>query len=68
MLERAARIWAWLEEGAHIYVCGDAKRMAKDVDEALHRIIREQGGLSEEEAKARVNQLKSDKRYQRDVY
>jgi sulfite reductase (NADPH) flavoprotein alpha-component len=68
MLERAARIWAWLEEGAHIYVCGDAKRMAKDVDDALLRIIREQGNLTEEEAKARVNQLKSEKRYQRDVY
>ena len=68
MLENAARLWEWLENGAHLYVCGDAKRMAKDVDAALLQIVREQGGLSEEAAQAFVNQLKSEKRYQRDVY
>ena len=68
MLENAARLWEWLENGAHIYVCGDAKRMAKDVDAALLQIVREQGGISEEAAQAFVNQLKSEKRYQRDVY
>lgn len=68
MIERGTRFWSWLEEGAHVYVCGDAKRMAKDVDDALHRIIREQGKLTEEEAKGYVTRLKSEKRYQRDVY
>jgi sulfite reductase (NADPH) flavoprotein alpha-component len=68
MHERAAELWEWLEMGAFFYVCGDAKRMAKDVDAMLHRIIAEQGGLSETEARAYVNHLKSEKRYQRDVY
>jgi sulfite reductase (NADPH) flavoprotein alpha-component len=68
MHEKAATLWAWIEEGAHLYVCGDAKRMAKDVDEMLHRIIAEQGGLTAEEAKAYVGRLKTAKRYQRDVY
>ena len=68
MLEKAAQLWAWINEGAHIYVCGDAKRMAKDVDAALHKIIQEQGDLSEEDAKAFVGRMKTEKRYQRDVY
>ena len=68
MLESAAELWAWLEDGAHFYVCGDASRMAKDVDDALHKIIESAGGKSTEEAKAYVAKLKSDKRYQRDVY
>ncbi len=68
MIEKASRLWAWIQEGAHVYVCGDAKRMAKDVDAALHRIIREQGQLSEEDAKAFVSRMKTEKRYQRDVY
>lgn len=68
MEENAAELWKWLEEGAHFYVCGDAKRMAKDVDLALHKVIETQGGKTEEEAKEYVKQLKSDKRYQRDVY
>ena len=68
MLENAARLWEWLGNGAHIYVCGDAKRMAKDVDAALLQIVREQGGLATEAAQAFINQLKSEKRYQRDVY
>ncbi len=68
MLEHAAQLWNWLEDGAHFYVCGDAKRMAKDVDNALHHIAREQGGLDEAGAKTFVQSLVKSKRYQRDVY
>lgn len=68
MLEAAGELWAWLEDGAHFYVCGDASRMAKDVDAALHTIIEKAGGKSADDAKAYVAKLKSDKRYQRDVY
>ncbi len=68
MLAHAAELWAWLEAGAHFYVCGDASRMAKDVDAVLHKIIETAGGKSADEAKAYVAALKSDKRYQRDVY
>lgn len=68
MRQNAAEMWRWLEEGAHFYVCGDAKRMAKDVDEALHAIIREAGGRSDEDVKEYVAALKKNKRYQRDVY
>jgi sulfite reductase (NADPH) flavoprotein alpha-component len=68
MLQNAADLWAWLEAGAHFYVCGDASRMAKDVDAALHRIVETAGGKSADEARAYVAKLKSDKRYQRDVY
>ena len=68
MLEHAAELWSWLEQGAHFYVCGDATRMAKDVDAALHEVIRTAGGKSEEEAAALVAELKKTKRYVRDVY
>lgn len=68
MLQAACEFWQWLEEGAHFYVCGDAKRMAKDVDEALHTIIQTQGGKTAEEAAAYVAQMKKEKRYGRDVY
>ena len=68
MLEAASEIWQWLEEGSHFYVCGDAKRMAKDVDDALHSIIQSSGGKSAEEAAAYVTQMKKEKRYARDVY
>jgi sulfite reductase (NADPH) flavoprotein alpha-component len=68
MLEAANDIFAWLEDGAHFYVCGDAKRMAKDVDAALHRIIETVGGKSPEEAAVYVKDLKAHKRYARDVY
>lgn len=68
MLQAAAELWQWLEEGAHFYVCGDAKRMAKDVDEALHRIIESQGGKATDEAAAYVARMKKEKRYARDVY
>jgi sulfite reductase (NADPH) flavoprotein alpha-component len=68
MLEQAHELYAWLEEGAHFYVCGDAKRMAKDVDAALHQVIQVASGRSAEAAIEYVTQLKSQKRYQRDVY
>lgn len=68
MLKEGAEMWKWLQEGAAFYVCGDASRMAKDVDAALHSIARDHGKLSEEEAAAFIAQLKKDKRYLRDVY
>ena len=68
MRESGAELWAWLQGNGIFYVCGDAKRMAKDVDQALHDIAVEHGGLSVEESVAFVKQLKKDKRYQRDVY
>lgn len=67
MLENAAELWRWLENGAHFYVCGDAKRMARDVDAALHKIV-EQNGKTPDESIAYIQKLKSEKRYQRDVY
>ena len=68
MLEAAAELWSWLQAGAHFYVCGDASRMAKDVDAALHQIAATAGGLSKEAAEEYIAKLKSEKRYQRDVY
>jgi sulfite reductase (NADPH) flavoprotein alpha-component len=68
MLEHAAELWQWFEDGAYFYVCGDASRMAKDVDAALHRIAQTAGGHSEETATAWVADLKKQKRYLRDVY
>lgn len=68
MLEEAATLWSWLQAGAHFYVCGDALRMARDVDAALHRVIETAGGRNPAEAQAFVNQLRTEKRYQRDVY
>ncbi|WP_242524144.1 diflavin oxidoreductase [Methylacidiphilum caldifontis] len=68
MLEKAQDIWSWLQEGAYIYVCGDAHRMAKDVDIALHQICETAGGLSKEKAQEYIQNLRSSKRYLRDVY
>ena len=68
MIENAGEIWSWLQEGGYFYVCGDAKRMAKDVDMALHKIAETAGGLSAEQAVDYVKQLKTEKRYLRDVY
>ncbi|WP_371679937.1 molybdopterin-dependent oxidoreductase [Streptomyces sp. NBC_01276] len=68
MREHGPRLWRWLRDGAHFYVCGDAGRMAKDVDRALHEIIAAHGGMDEESAAAYVRQLAGDKRYVRDVY
>jgi sulfite reductase (NADPH) flavoprotein alpha-component len=68
MMQAASELWQWLEEGAYFYVCGDAKRMAKDVDHALHEIIQTAGGKTAEEAAAYVAEMKKAKRYARDVY
>ncbi len=68
LLERGAEVYQWMESGAHIYVCGDASRMAKDVQQALIDIIATHGGRSPEEAKAYLETLRKAKRYQRDVY
>jgi sulfite reductase (NADPH) flavoprotein alpha-component len=68
MLEKSRELYAWLEEGAHFYVCGDAKRMAKDVESALLQAIAKENGKGPEEARAYLDRLKEQKRYQRDVY
>ena len=68
MAENAAELWKWLEEGAHFYVCGDAKRMAKDVEDTLLKIAAEHGGKSAAEAKSWLDGLAKAGRYQRDVY
>jgi sulfite reductase (NADPH) flavoprotein alpha-component len=68
MLEQAAELFSWLDSGAHFYVCGDASRMAKDVDAALHQVAETAGGMSKEAAAEYIQKLKTEKRYQRDVY
>jgi len=68
MVEQGAELWRWLDEGAHFYVCGDATRMAKDVDAALKHVVASHGGMSDELAAAYVAKMSSDKRYVRDVY
>jgi sulfite reductase alpha subunit-like flavoprotein len=68
MREHGHQLWSWLRDGAHFYVCGDASRMAKDVDRALRDIAVAHGGLDEDGAAAYVKQLGADKRYVRDVY
>ena len=66
--EHAAEVWSWLQQGAHVYVCGDATRMARDVEKALLEVIAGQGKLSRDEAEDYLNDMREDKRYQRDVY
>lgn len=68
MLESAKELWQWLQEGAYFFVCGDAHRMAKDVESALVQIAQTQGSMSEETAKAYVKSLRTQKRYLADVY
>ena len=68
MLESSAELFRWLEKGAYFYVCGDALRMAKDVDATLRKIIEMEGNMTSEKADAYVNKLKKEKRYLRDVY
>lgn len=68
MHEQARDLWAWLEEGAEFFVCGDKERMAADVDAALHDIIQSQSGRTPEETKEYVENLRRTKRYKRDVY
>jgi sulfite reductase (NADPH) flavoprotein alpha-component len=68
MVEHGAEFWRWLNDGASIYVCGDASRMAKDVDTALHSLIEQHGNKDEEAAKEFVQELQEQHRYHRDVY
>jgi sulfite reductase (NADPH) flavoprotein alpha-component len=68
MREHAAELFEWLEGGAYLYVCGDAERMAKDVDAALHEIVARCGQLAADAAHAYVNDLIKNHRYLRDVY
>ena len=68
MVQNGAELWTWLCGGAAFYVCGDASRMAKDVDQALLKVAEEHGKLTPDEAAAFISQLKKDKRYLRDVY
>ena len=68
MREHGPLLWSWLQDGAHFYVCGDASRMARDVEAALREIAAVHGGLDETESAAYVKQLAADKRYLRDVY
>ena len=68
MLEQGAEIYQWLEQGAHIYVCGDANHMAKDVQDALVQIVIAHGAKSDEQAEQYISDLRRAKRYQKDVY
>ncbi len=68
MAEEAAELWAWLQAGAHFYVCGDALRMARDVDAALREVAMIQGGMDAAAAKSWLASLAKANRYQRDVY
>jgi sulfite reductase (NADPH) flavoprotein alpha-component len=68
MREAAAELWAMLEKGAHFYICGDAKRMASDVERALTDIIAHHGNRDEAAAKAFIKELRKSGRYQADVY
>lgn len=68
ILENAAQLWLWLQEGAYLYVCGDATHMAKDVHNALITVVEQQGKLTHDQAEEFINDLRKAKRYQRDVY
>lgn len=66
--EQGAEVWRWIEQGAHIYVCGDANRMAKDVENTLLALVAEHGGMDTEQADEFLSELRLERRYQRDVY
>lgn len=68
MLEKAEELWQWIKKGAHIFVCGDAQKMAKDVDKTLVLIAQNQGKMPEEEARRYIKDLRLEKRYLLDVY
>ena len=68
MLENQQEIFNWLEEGAHFYICGDMKTMARDVNKTLLEIIKTQGGITTEKAEEYVKKMKREKRFQQDVY
>ena len=66
--QEGREVWSWLKDGAYLYVCGDAERMAPDVDVAIHAVVEEHGGMSKAAASEYVANLRSEKRYRRDVY
>lgn len=66
--QHGSEVWQWLEQGAHLYICGDANRMAKDVQQALLDIVQQYGGKTAEQAQAYLDELRVAKRYQKDVY
>ncbi len=68
MIQNGAEMFEWLEKGGYFFICGDAYRMAKDVDKALHALIAKHGKMNEDEAASYVKTLKKEKRYVRDVY
>ncbi|MCE0493458.1 assimilatory sulfite reductase (NADPH) flavoprotein subunit [Vibrio salinus] len=68
ILENAEQVWSWIQDGAYIYVCGDATRMAKDVNDALVTVAEQNGAMTREQAETFINELRKAKRYQRDVY
>ena len=68
LLEKQKEVFQWLEEGAHFYLCGDMKSMAKDVNKSLLEIIKTQGGISQKRAEEYIKKLKRDKRFQQDIY
>ena len=68
MIEDAADLWRWLRDGGHFYICGDASRMAKDVDSALRQVAMTEGGMDADQARDWIVALAKQGRYQRDVY
>ena len=68
MIEEGAELWRWIDGGAHFYVCGDASRMARDVDTALRQVLRKHGGMKPDAAEDYIAQMCEDRRYVRDVY
>ena len=68
MREQGAELWRWLQDGAFFYVCGDASRMARDVETALKEVVAGHGNMDAEAAASYVAQMGRDKRYLRDVY
>lgn len=66
--EQGAELWRWIQQGAHIYVCGDANRMAKDVEQVLLDVVAEHGAMDTEQADEYLSELRLARRYQRDVY
>ena len=68
MIEQGAELYAWLESGAYFFVCGDASKMAVDVDKALQEVIAEHGKMSASDAKQYLVAMTNEKRYVRDVY
>src|SRR4030095_4692723 len=68
LLESSREVWAWLESGAHVYICGDARRMAGDVESTLRRIIEKEGERGPADARTYLEAMARGKRYQKDVY